>query len=128
MNRILFLFVAGALALAAASIDGKWVSQMEMRGRGENAEVRKVEMTIDLKSEGGKLTGSVSTATPRGNREQPISDGKIDGDKFSFTTVQKTQQGEAKISWSGTVAGDELKGERTREGANRGQPFTAKRK
>lgn len=127
MKKILLVLVSLAMAAAAAAIDGKWVSQIEMRGRGGDA-AQKVEMTLDLKSDGDKLTGSIAMSTQRGNRENPIQDGKIAGDKFSFTTVQKGQQGEVKMKWTGTVKGDEITGERQREGANRSMPFTAKKK
>lgn len=130
MRRIAIAVLALATGLAAASIDGKWVAQFDTRGRAGNAAARaqNVEVILDLKSEGTDLKGTVTMGAGRRSRENPIVEGKIEGEKFSFTTVQKNQQGEVKINWTGTVKGDELVGERTREGARRGVPFTAKRK
>ena len=57
-----------------------------------------------------------------------IQDGKIEGNQFSFTTVQiSKKKGEQKETWQGTVDGDTLQGTRSRAGGKRGQPFTAKR-
>jgi hypothetical protein len=39
-----------------------------------------------------------------------ISDGKIDGDKFSFKVVIETKQGDKTAVYEGTVEGDHLKG------------------
>ena len=57
-----------------------------------------------------------------------IQDGKIDGDKFSFNTVMSTPNGDMKISYSGTVEGDALKGTSQRQGGGQSRPFEAKRK
>jgi hypothetical protein len=86
-----------------------------------------IKTTFDLKSDGAKLTGSLTMAfgdmEPRAIQ---ISDGKIDGAKFSFTTVMSTPNGEFKSTYTGTVEGDVIKGESVREGAEP-RPFEAKR-
>lgn len=127
MRRLtpILLFVFASLA-AGAGIDGKWTSEFSMRGGKKQAQqARTVQMTLDLKAEGDRLTGKVSM--PRGKRSQAveIQEGKIEGNQFSFVTVQKGKKGEQKTTWQGTVEGDQLKG--TRSAGKRGQPFTAKR-
>jgi hypothetical protein len=57
-------------ASTPAELNGKWVGKLGM-----------FDATFNLKSEGDKLTGTMST--PRG--EMPISNGKITGNTFSFT-------------------------------------------
>lgn len=84
-------------------------------------------MTLDLKAEGGKLTGTVSTPARRRGGSLAIQDGKIEGNQFSFTTVQTTKKGDQKVEWKGTVEGDQLKGTRSSGKRGRGAPFTAKR-
>jgi hypothetical protein len=119
---VCFLLAAG---LALASIDGKWVSERKMERNGETFTIIQ---TFDLKAEGSKLTGKLTMQF--GDMEPrtiDISDGKIDGDKFSFTTVMSTPNGEFKTLYSGTVEGDTLKGTAEREGGQ-GRPFEAKRK
>jgi hypothetical protein len=129
MKTLLSLIAMSLLAvgLFAASIDGKWKVETTMpQGRGKGGG-RTFTTILDLKSDGAKLAGTVTIQAPGGDRTTEIQDGKIDGDKFSFTTVQQTRQGEMKVMWEGTLSGDELKGTRKREGGGRGLEFTAKR-
>ena len=44
-----------------------------------------------------------------------------------FVTINKTKKGEQKVIWTATLDGDQLRGTRTRKGAKRSVPFTAKR-
>jgi hypothetical protein len=111
---------AAALIAFAASIDGKWTSEMTF---GE----RTVKNTYNLKSDGSKLTGTIETSFGEQSRSTEIKDGKIDGDKFSFSAVQRGKQGERTVVYEGTVEGDELKGTMKPEGADQGRPFNAKK-
>lgn len=65
--------VVTALVCQAAPIDGKWKASME----GPDG---KMEIVFVFKAEGNTLTGSVQS--PMG--ELPISNGKIEGNQFSF--------------------------------------------
>jgi hypothetical protein len=77
-------------------------------------------MTINLKADGNQLTGSVS-----GRRgDNPISDGKIDGDDISFNV--DFQGNSIKMIYTGKVAGDEIKFKREVEGRGSTE-FIAKR-
>ncbi len=117
------LFLLGGLALAA-SIDGKWVSVRKMERGGESFTITQ---TFDLKAQGSSLTGSVTMAFgDMEPRKTEIKEGKIDGNKFSFTTVMSTPNGEFKMAYEGTVEGDTLKGTSSREGGQ-SRPFEAKR-
>jgi|SRR5262249_5481869 len=121
-KRIAFLsvcFVFAALSLAwAADVTGKWVAQVPGRG-GQTRET-----TFNLKAEGEKLTGTISTQ----QGENPISDGKISGDDISFTMTANFQGNSIKFLYKGKVSGDEIKFSRTREGGDQPpQEFTAKR-
>ncbi|MFN0101066.1 MAG: hypothetical protein ACKV2U_03130 [Bryobacteraceae bacterium] len=127
MSRFLAL-AASAFFLAASSlagpIDGKWVSERKMERDGQSMTI---VQTFELKAEGAKLTGKFSMKF--GEMEPPpgeIKDGKIDGDKFSFTTMMSTPNGDMKVSYSGTVDGDMIKGASEREGGQ-ARPFEAKR-
>src|ERR1700760_1415304 len=73
-----FLFV---IALAA-DLNGSWVGVIVVPGNAQEFDV-----SYDFKVDGTKLTGTASS--PAGN--VTIDNGKIDGDKFSFSvTVQGT--------------------------------------
>ena len=120
-KRILFLsvcFVLAALtAVWAEDITGKWVAQVP----GRDGQTR--ETTFNLKSEGDKVTGTVSGR----QGDTPIADGKITGSDISFTMTANFQGNSIKFVYKGKVSGDEIKFTRTREGADQAQEFTAKK-
>lgn len=122
---IVALLCAATLVVSAASIDGKWIVKLERRSAKGQSET--VEFTFDLKAQGNQITGTVSGGPGRRPVSMTIENGKIEGDRFSFTTVQRGRKGDQKFLWEGTISGDELRGTRTPEGARRGAPFTAKR-
>jgi len=128
MQLVIRAFAGLALAAAlllAGPLDGKWVSERKIDRNGEEMTITQ---TFDLKTEGSKLTGTLTmsfgTMEPR---TAEIKDGKLDGSKFSFKTVMSTPNGDFTTSWEGTLDGDLLKGTAAREGGE-GRPFEAKRK
>jgi hypothetical protein len=128
------LFVTTILLLVvfvafAADVTGKWTFEQPGRGGGPGRQV-----TITLKADGGKLTGSVPGFGRGGDAPPPPSDitnAKIDGDKVYFE-VKRDVQGETMITkYEGAVSGDELKLKITSPGFGGGDPrvteVTAKR-
>jgi len=113
---VVFLALA-AVSVWAADVTGKWTAQVPGRG-GETR-----EMTFNLKADGDQLTGSISG--PRG--ENPISEGKVNGDEISFTQTLEFNGNQMKFLYKGKVSGDEIKFTRQREGAERTQEFMAKK-
>ena len=89
------LFTTGAFA---ADISGKWTAET----KGRDGETR--TQTFDLKQDGGKLTGTVSS--PMGDSQ--ISDGKIDGDNVSFVVKMERNGNEMKLPYTGKVSGNEI--------------------
>lgn len=87
------LILVAAVVVAAAEVDGRWQGTMS----GPNGDMT---LTFKFKAEGTTLTGSVETP----NGEQPISDGKVDGNKITF----KIQFGDNVIDHQGTVSGDTI--------------------
>jgi hypothetical protein len=117
-------YLAGAIVLAAstaafaADVTGKWVAQVP----GRDGQTR--EQTFNLKAEGEKLTGTVSGR----QGDVAISDGKVKGDEVSFDVTMKFQDREMKMSYTGKLAGEELKLTRKVQGSDRPpQEITAKR-
>lgn len=88
-----------ALTASAADINGKWKAEYT----SPDGQAR--ESTFDLKADGNKLTGTITS--PRG--EAPISDGKINGDEISFSAVRNIQGNEVKLLYKGKVTGNEIK-------------------
>jgi hypothetical protein len=107
-----------SLIASAADVTGKWTAEIPGRG-GATATT-----TFNLKADGATLTGTVNGG--RGG-EQPISEGKVDGDNISFVQALSFNGNDVKISYKGVVKGDSI--EFTREVGGRGGPatFTAKR-
>jgi hypothetical protein len=84
----------------SADITGVWVA--ELSGMGGQA----VKTTFNLKAEGATLTGTMSGP---GGSNNPISEGRINGDKVSFAVKITANQNEMKIVYSGAVAGNEMR-------------------
>ena len=114
------ILCAASLTAFAASIDGKWTSETKF---GE----RTIQNTFNLKSDGSTLTGTIESSAGGQSRSTDIKDGKLDGDKFKFSAVQRGKQGERTVVYEGTVDGNELKGTIKPEGMDQGRPFTAKK-
>ena len=123
---LVLLLVAG-IAVFAADIDGKWKSEIQRPARnGGNAAT--ITMLFTLKANGANLTGTVDiSGGPRGDHQVTISDGKVDGNKYSFTVVNPTPNGPVTTKYEGTVEGNSLKGTTTRQGAQQSRPFEAKK-
>ena len=116
------LLLAGVVF--AGPIDGKWVAERKMERDGQSFTILQ---TFELKEEGGKVTGKFSMKF--GDMEPPaseIKDGKVDGNKFSFSTTISTPNGDMKTMYSGTVEGSMMKGNAEREGGQ-ARPFEAKK-
>jgi len=113
--------------LCSGAIDGKWAAKVEMPGgKKQGAEAGPRDIRFDLKSSGGALTGTIIGLTRKG-APVSIEDGKIEGDRVSFATVQSSKKGNRKFLLQGTVTGDDLHLTRALEGRKRGLEISAKR-
>jgi hypothetical protein len=83
------------------------------------------EMTLKLKLDGDKLTGTLS----RGDQESKIEDGKFKDGKVSFKVTRERDGNKFTITYSGKVSGDTIKGksEFERDGETRTRDWEAKR-
>lgn len=108
-KKLLFLgtiALAAAFSLLAADVSGKWVAEQPGRNGGPPRQT-----TFTLKAEGAKLTGTMTGGMGRGGAAPTaieITDGKVDGDKVSFTVKRETPNGTMETKYNGTVSGDEL--------------------
>lgn len=114
------LWVLGLILVAsfafAAPIDGKWVG--EIPGMDGNP----MKLSYTFKADGTTLTGS--TTGPDG-KEMPIKNGKIDGNKISFSIVFDFGGQEMSFDYKGELSGDTLK--LTMEMMGNPMEFTLKR-
>jgi hypothetical protein len=95
----LLLALVTGVALAA-DVTGKWIGQMGGPDGDGPA------LTFTFKQDGTKLTG---TADGPGGQALQITNGKVEGDKISFTLSFDGGGGEMKIAHEGTAKGDEIK-------------------
>ncbi len=114
---VLALLGALVFTAAAADVTGKYTA--EVPGRQGNTQ----PTTFNLKADGSALSGTVTNQ--RGDMQ--ITDGKVDGDNISFTTVMKMGDNEMKLMYKGKVKGDSIEFSRIREGQDQAQTFTAKK-
>jgi hypothetical protein len=87
------LIVLSAVLCFAGDLNGRWEGSM-------NTPNGDFPIVFHFKVDGAKLTGSVEADV--GNVE--ITDGKVDGDKFSF----KTHLNDSEITHEGTLSGDTI--------------------
>jgi hypothetical protein len=102
--KVKIRFLALGLLLAttsafAADIDGKWVGSIDSPQGA-------MMINYTFKSEGNTFTGT--TAAPDGS-ELPIKDGKIEGNKVSFTLTLDFGQGPTTFVYTGEVSATDLK-------------------
>ena len=105
-----------AFAVMAADVSGKWTYEQPGRGGGPGRPV-----TITLKQDGAKLTGSVPGFGRGGDNPPPpteITDGKVDGNNVSFTVKREMQGNTMVTKYEGTISGDEMKLKITRDTPN----------
>jgi hypothetical protein len=127
---MLILWAASA-AVLADGIDGKWISEMQV-GDADGKTYTHTS-TFTLKNGGGALTGTVVQVSEAPwmkemtGKTVEISDGKVDGDKFTFKMKLDTNQGERTAVYEGTIEGNQLKGITKYRGIGITRPFAAKR-
>lgn len=121
-KKLLFattILLALSLAAYAADVSGKWTFEQQGR-RGGNP----TTVTLNLKAEGGTVTGTVSQPGRNGNMESQISDGKIDGNNISFKVSRQMGDNTITMEYSGTIDGDSISLKITRPGRD-GNPMTS---
>lgn len=116
MRWIRLLFAAATLVpcASAADVTGTWKAVFLCPPEERPKTVG--SMTFDLVADGGTLKGTAHVGSWPGNA--PIGDGKIDGDRISFTVIgsgawhSRGPQGEAsgypRLRFSGTIDGREM--------------------
>ena len=109
------LMTAMAGAALAADITGNWTGTTDQ-----------FSLKFTFKQDGEKLMGNVTG--PQGD-PLPITDGKVQGDKVSFTVKVDMGGNTMKITHEGTIKGDEISLTTKMEGGGDfgGGPMTLKR-
>jgi hypothetical protein len=114
-SMVLAVLVLFSLAcLCAADIAGKWKSEFTSQQVGAQKYV------YDFKFDKGKITGTTEANVAGKDYKGKVTDGKIDGDKISFTEDLDYDGMALAIEYKGTISGDEIKVERTVAGTSDG--------
>jgi hypothetical protein len=95
--RVCALMLFGTALAFAADISGAWSGSMSGPNGGDGFQI-----SFAFKQDGAKLTGTV--AGPQGDPIE-ISDGKVDGDKVSFSVSFNGTT----FHHEGTISGEEIK-------------------
>lgn len=95
---VTFVFAFACATAFAADFNGKWKAQFDSQWGVQN-------YTYYFQVEGTKLTGKA--VSDRG--ETSITEGKVDGDNISFVEVLTFNGMEVRITYTGKIAGDEIK-------------------
>jgi hypothetical protein len=113
------LLLALALPAAAADLAGRWTAEFE-------SPIGVQKYVYEFKGTGAALTGEATFDHSLGKGTVPLKNLKVEGDKVSFEEPLKIEGNEITITYSGTLAGDELKLER-KVGEFGTEQLTAKR-
>jgi enterochelin esterase-like enzyme len=103
MKASFLLFFLAALPGLAADLTGKWKAEFD-------SQPGKQTYVYDLKAEGDKVTGKATgDINGENKRTVEIKDGKLVGDTVTFVEMFDFQGNELTISYTGKIAGDEIK-------------------
>jgi enterochelin esterase-like enzyme len=92
-----------ASALHAAELTGQWKAVFD-------TQIGKQSYVYDLKTEGDKVTGKATgDINGENKRTVDLQDGKLAGDTVTFVEKFEFQGNDITISYSGKIAGDEIK-------------------
>lgn len=98
----LLIIVACTLPARAADITGTWKAEFD-------TQIGLQKYTFTLKQDGTKITGKAISDIEGEKHEVELQEGKLDGDMISFVEMLTFQGNEVRISYKGTVSGDEIK-------------------
>lgn len=132
LTPLLTLVTCAVLTLGAASqaqaadATGTWTWTRPGRNGGEAQ-----KMTLKLKADGEKLTGSLTSPGRQGGDpvKTEISGGKVTGAEISFSVTREVNANKMTTKYSGKISADSIKGkaESERNGQPQSRDWEAKR-
>jgi hypothetical protein len=99
MKHVCLLIPALALVAFAADVTGTW------KGIAETS-IGPIERTFVFKVDGNRVTGEASSP---GFEKSVLTDGRLEGDRLSFSLTVKVQDEEIKTNVTGQVSGGEIR-------------------
>src|SRR3954454_21673785 len=95
-------FAAFTLSALAADITGTWKAEFD-------TQVGHQKYTYTLKQDGATFPGKANAEVADRKREVELKEGKVDGNKVSFVEMLDYEGNEIRISYTGTISGNEMK-------------------
>jgi enterochelin esterase-like enzyme len=86
----------------AADVTGTWKSEFD-------SQIGLQKYTYTLKQDGTNLTGKANSEVNDRKREAELKEGKVDGEKISFVEMLNFQGNDIRITYTGTIASNEMK-------------------
>lgn len=96
------LLLAAALPAGAADLVGKWTAEFD-------SPIGVQKYVYEFKKSADALTGEATFERSIGNGSVALKNVKVEGDKVTFDEPLSVDGNEITITYSGTLAGDELK-------------------
>ena len=103
---ILALLIAASMPAAAGDLLGRWTAEFD-------SPIGVQKYVYEFKKSADALGGEATFERSIGNGKVQLKNVKVDGDKISFDEPLAVEGNEITITYSGTLAGDELKLTRT---------------
>ena len=99
---IVALLMAFAFPAAAAELPGRWTAEFE-------SPIGVQKYVYEFQKSGDAFTGQATFERSIGNGTVQLKNVKVEGDKITFDEPLSVDGNEMTITYSGTLAGDELK-------------------
>jgi len=96
------LLCFAGLGVARADLTGKWTAEFD-------SQIGVQKYVYEFKADGDKLTGKATYEHSMGKGEVALRDVKVKGDDVSFVEPLSFDGNEMLITYSGKLAGDEMK-------------------
>ena len=96
------LLMATVLPAAAAELAGRWTAEFD-------SPIGAQKYVYEFKKSGDALTGQATYEHSMGKGTVDLKNLKVDGDKITFEEPLTIDGNQITITYSGTLAGDELK-------------------
>lgn len=103
----------------AADVTGSWNAEFDTM-------IGVQKYTFTFTQDGGKVTGKAASDIAGRKREAELREARLDGDTVAFVEILDFQGNELRITYKGTISGDEIKFTR-RVGEFGGEEFVATR-
>jgi hypothetical protein len=96
------VLLINALSVNAAEITGAWKAEFD-------TQIGLQKYTFTFQQDKDQITGTANSDVNGEKNEVKLTDIKLDGDKISFVEMLSFQGMDLRISYEGTIAGNELK-------------------